>query len=326
MMKPDGTDPVAHSGGVSLSEAAPTDLRARPMIVGEVLFDRFPDGSSRLGGAPFNVAWHLEALGFSPLLITRVGTDPLGDRIVREMTDWGLDVRGVQRDTRHPTGQVQVRLDDGEPSFLIAVDQAYDHLEEAIDLQDLVGGRAALLYHGTLISRTEPSRLAVEELRSRSAAPVFLDVNLRSPWWSESAVKQSLFGARWVKLNLAELRLLSGPADAGPLDDGVAAQRFRDTYALEAVIVTRGAAGALLVLQDRVLDRQPPLVVRPVDTVGAGDAFSAVFVAGLIAGWEPEVSLGRALDLAALICTVRGAVSHDRDLYRRVLEEWGEAS
>jgi len=321
----DRIDQLEHSGVVGFSEHARTAVAGRPVIVGEVLFDVFPDGTRRLGGAPFNVAWHLQALGLRPLLVTRVGTDPPGDRIVREMEGWGLDATAVQRDAEYPTGRVEVRLEDGEPRFEIARDRAYDHLADDIDLPTALGETAALVYHGTLINRSEPSRLAVQALRGRSEAPVFLDVNLRAPWWSEGAVKQSLFGARWVKLNLEELRLLTESEEKGSFDPMAAAQAFRETFALEAVIVTRGANGAMLVLQDRVLDRQPPVVVRPRDTVGAGDAFSAVFIAGLIAGWEPEVCLGRALDLAAVMCTVQGAISHDCGLYQRLLREWGEA-
>jgi fructokinase len=321
----DRIDHTEHSGVVGLSELARNDVAGRPVIVGEVLFDVFPDGTRRLGGAPFNVAWHLQALGCRPLLVTRVGTDPPGDRIVREMESWGLDTAAVQRDSNHPTGQVEVRLEDGEPSFEIAPDRAYDHLADDVDLPAVLGEPPALVYHGTLINRAEPSRLAVQAMRTRSEAPVFLDVNLRSPWWTEGSVKQSLFGARWVKLNLEELRLLREAADGERFDPVAAAQAFRETFALEAVVVTRGAAGAVLVLRDRVLDRRPPVVVRPRDTVGAGDAFSAVFIAGLIAGWEPEICLARALDLAAVMCTVQGAVSHDDGLYQRVLQEWGEA-
>ena len=325
-MVPDGIDSGERRRSLGNSDAVRSGLSGRPVVVGEVLFDHFPDGSQRLGGAPFNVAWHLEALRFEPLLLTRVGADPSGDRIVREMIEWGLDVSGVQRDAEHPTGQVRVRLDSGEPAFEIAGDQAYDYLQGDIDLKSLVGGSAALVYHGTLIGRSELSCRAVQTLRSRSEVPVFLDVNLRPPWWSEGTVKQLLFGASWVKLNLAELSLLSEPARGRPNDPVAAAQRFRDTFALDAVIVTRGAQGALLVTRDRVVDRQPPAVVRPVDTVGAGDAFSAVLVAGLIAGWEPELSLARALDLSALICTVRGAVMDDREVYSGLLDEWREAS
>lgn len=297
----------------------------RPLIVGEVLHDVFPDGSERLGGAPFNVAWHLQALGLNPLLITRVGTDEPGHRILREMDDWGLDTSGVQQDVARPTGRVRIRLDNGNPSFEIEPDQAYDYLDDAINLPTLVGGPAALLYHGTLISRFETSRHAVQSLRGQAEAPVFLDVNLRDPWWSEGTVKQSLLGARWVKLNADELRALTASNGDGECDLLEAARSFLDAHALEMVVVTRGADGAAVVLRHRVLEQRPPVIVRPEDTVGAGDAFSAVLIAGLVAGWDPEECLGRALDLAAVICTVRGAVSHDRGLYGRLLEQWEEA-
>ena len=84
----------------------------RPVIFGEVLFDRFPDGSTVLGGAPFNVAWNLKALGLDPLLVSRVGRDDLGADILAAMSEWGLDTAGVQTDAGHPTGTVEVTLED----------------------------------------------------------------------------------------------------------------------------------------------------------------------------------------------------------------------
>ncbi len=89
----------------------------RPVIFGEVLFDRFPDGSLVLGGAPFNVAWHLQAFGQAPLLISRVGDDPLGRQVRGAMLDWGMDTAGLQLDSAHATGTVEVRFDHGEPSY-----------------------------------------------------------------------------------------------------------------------------------------------------------------------------------------------------------------
>lgn len=299
-------------------------LNGRPVVVGEVLLDVFPDGSRRLGGAPFNVAWHLVALGLDPLLITRVGCDPAGDHVLREMTAWGLDPAGVQRDPERPTGEVRVRLDGGQPFFEIVADQAWDHLDGDIDLHDVVGEAPGLLYHGTLVSRTEPAGAAVRSLRHSSEAPVFLDVNLRPPWWDGDAVRRSLLGTRWVKLNEEELRLLSDRPVGSGLEAAVAALRFRETYALDAVIVTRGPAGAVVATSDRVIEQRSPAVARLEDPVGAGDAFSAVFVAGLMAGWRPEACLDRALELAAVICSVQGAVISDRSVYRRLLERWVE--
>ncbi len=86
-----------------------------PVIFGEVLFDRFPDGNSVLGGAPFNVAWHLQAFGARPLLISSVGDDELGAEIRQTMQDWGMDDSGLQTDAAHPTGTVEVSFNAGEP-------------------------------------------------------------------------------------------------------------------------------------------------------------------------------------------------------------------
>lgn len=98
----------------------------RPLIFGEVLFDRFPDGSVVLGGAPFNVAWHLQAFGLAPLVISRVGRDALGGAVVAAMTGWGMDRRGVQFDATHPTGTVEVAFQAGEPHYAIVDRVAYD--------------------------------------------------------------------------------------------------------------------------------------------------------------------------------------------------------
>ena len=89
----------------------------RIIIFGEVLFDCFPDGQKILGGAPFNVAWHLQAFKASPLFISRVGNDVEGDQIFRSMRQWGMITDGLQRDPEHPTGQVTVNFVDGEPEY-----------------------------------------------------------------------------------------------------------------------------------------------------------------------------------------------------------------
>jgi len=91
----------------------------RPLIFGEVLFDHFPDGSVVLGGAPFNVAWHLHAFGLKPLMVSRIGHDELGEKVEAAMRSWGMDCSGLQRDPDHPTGTVEVQFDDGEPIYEI---------------------------------------------------------------------------------------------------------------------------------------------------------------------------------------------------------------
>jgi len=288
-----------------------TGRAGRPLIVGEVLFDVMPDGTRVLGGAPFNVAWHLEAFGLRPLMITRVGADESGDEVLAAMKTWGMDTSGMQRDDAHPTGRVQVDLQNGEPTFHILPDQAYDHIDGDLAVRSAAGAGFFLLYHGSLIERGEFSRLALDRLKNAFDLPVFIDVNLRDPWWSREDVETSVGHARWVKLNESELGLL------GDVSVPAAAEVFRVDHGLDAVIVTRGGRGAVVVDSSSAHHAAPPEKVDVVDTVGAGDAFSAVFILGLSNGWPTELTLERAIEFAAAVCRIPGATTGDRQLYAR---------
>ncbi|MBU0499673.1 MAG: carbohydrate kinase [Gammaproteobacteria bacterium] len=287
----------------------------RPILFGEVLFDQFPDGSRVLGGAPFNVAWHLQAFGANPLLISRVGVDIEGDEITGAMAAWGMDLSGIQRDLDHATGAVQVSLAGGEPRFEILANQAYDFIDPA-QLPPIKEG--ALLYHGSLALRNQVSRTALDALLA-SGTPVFLDVNLRPPWWDRARLDDLLKGARWVKLNQDELMELEG--EEGNLEQK--ARRFLDRQGLEALFLTQGKAGALALSAkgDRI-EARPQAVAEVVDTVGAGDAFASVLILGLIRGWGLADSLRRAQSFAASLVAVRGATVSDRAFYETHLAAW----
>jgi fructokinase len=289
----------------------------RPLIFGEVLFDRFPDGSQVLGGAPFNVAWHLQAWGADPLLISRVGNDALGGQIRATMEEWDMDTAGLQQDPRHPTGTVEVSLSGGEPNFDIVTDCAYDFLDPAALPSP---GASPLLYHGTLALRSLQNLAALAQLGRSSGAPVLLDVNLRPPWWQRAAVQELLAEARWVKLNEAELATLA-PAGRDPEEQACALQ---ETGQMELLIVTLGAAGALARQRYGTLLRvAPPAAVPVVDTVGAGDAFAAVVLLGLLRGWALATTLERAQSFAAAVVGIRGATPQRADFYIPFLERWG---
>ncbi|RMD52324.1 MAG: carbohydrate kinase, partial [Nitrospirae bacterium] len=123
-------------------------MEKRPVIFGEVLFDVFPDGTSVLGGAPFNVAWHLEGFGFHPLFISRVGRDREGEKVVSAMEAWHMDTSGLQFDPKHPTGIVKVSIKDGHPEFSILPERAYDYIEpkNALKVIDLI--HPSIVYYG----------------------------------------------------------------------------------------------------------------------------------------------------------------------------------
>ncbi|MBK1701438.1 carbohydrate kinase family protein [Thiococcus pfennigii] len=292
------------------------DRSARPLIFGEVLYDVFPDGEA-LGGAPFNVAWHLQAFGRAPLFISRVGDDARGQAIAAAMADWGLDTRGLQRDREAPTGIVQVRLRDGEPTYEIVPDQAYDRIEPTALPE---AGTGALLYHGSLALRSPTSRAALEALCRAHHPAVFVDVNLRAPWWEPAAVRDRLAAATWVKINAAELAELA-PTGSDRPDQAAALQQAFD---LATLFVTEGAAGAFARESTGTLTRVAPRSqVTVVDAVGAGDAFASVLILGLLADWPLAPTLERAQAFASAIVGRRGATIRDRDFYAPFLEAWG---
>ena len=280
-----------------------------PCIFGEVLFDHFPDGARVLGGAPFNVAWHLQAFGRSPLFVSRVGNDDEGHEIRQAMQAWGMRVDALQTDPTLATGSVAVSFTDGEPHYDIVHPCAYDVIEP------VTANGCDLLYHGSLAIRDTQSRSALQALID-SAKPgrVFLDVNLRAPWWDRDTLQQLLVRADWVKLNADELRLLHD-------DDN--AEGFLGRHALAGLILTRGSAGAEVLTADGQRHGVSPQPATSfVDAVGAGDAFASVFILGLLSDWQLPTTLQRAQAFASAIVGQRGATVSDRGFYRAFAEQW----
>ncbi|MCG6976046.1 MAG: carbohydrate kinase [Acidiferrobacterales bacterium] len=292
-------------------------VTAEPLVFGEVLFDCFPDGTEKLGGAPFNVAWHLQGFGLQPLFVSRVGNDVRGKKIRSAMENWGMSLSGLQLDDRHETGAVSVTLVDGEPAFDIVDDRAYDH----IDSEVLPVTRPALIYHGTLALRNQTTATTLQSLTAELDAPVFVDVNLRAPWWSAEVVTRLIGNARWVKLNELELKKLS-PVDTEH-DTLQTARAFLEKHRLRLLIVTLGEAGALAI--DSNGDThfvQPKKLSTVIDTVGAGDAFSSVIILGLLSHWPIQPMLERAQQFASVIVGVQGAIVEDKAIYSELISKW----
>jgi fructokinase len=296
----------------------PFDPTRSPVVFGEALFDCFPDGAEVLGGAPFNVAWHLAAFGAGPVFVSRVGADALGEHIEAAMRAQGMSTAGLQQDPVHPTGRVQVRLEGGEPSYDIVAGSAYDFIDAA-ELPPLSAG--GLLYHGSLALRNADSAATLERLRADTDA-VFLDVNLRPPWWSAEQVHTLLDGARWVKLNEDELAKLTPAGDS--IESRAAA--LIERHGLDRVYGTLGANGAFALDADGTLDRiSPGGGIQVVDAVGAGDGFAAVLILGLLRGWSVGDTLERAQGFASAIVGRRGATIDDPAFYADFTRSWGEA-
>lgn len=292
----------------------------RPIIYGEVLFDCFEGESCVLGGAPFNVAWHLQGFGLRPVMISRIGDDDRGEQVIEAMENWGMSLKGIQRDAVHPTGQVKIWLEQGQPSYEILPDQAYDFIDPDEVSEAISDIDCSLLYHGSLAMRNPASANAFSALLESISLPRFIDVNLREPWWRNIDLKSLIEGAEWVKLNDQEMVELMGPNAVVSLEDGAAA--MRQQFQLNSLVVTQGADGALLHTDKGNWNAEPKQRVQVVDTVGAGDAFSAVVLLGLTFDWPYPEILDRAIEFAAAVCTRRGATIDDIEFYRKFGDEW----
>jgi len=292
-------------------------------LFGEVLADIFPD-QSVLGGAPFNVARHLQAFGLHPVMISRTGNDVLRDDLLREMDRLGMDKTGIQCDPAHPTGQVQVHMKDGGHSFEILPDQAYDHIHAGVTHMMIMSLKPELVYFGTLAQRGMESRLALDKFLADSKCPRFLDINLRSPWYNKHTVRRSLLRSDIVKMNEDELEIVSGYFKINGKTSLLKAEALLDQFELSCLLITCGENGAWLInRQHEVFSTSPAENTQTViDTVGAGDAFAAVFIIGLLNQWEMPVAMQRANQFAATLCSIRGGAPQNQDFYTPFKQAW----
>ena len=293
------------------------------MLFGEVLADIFPDRSV-LGGAPFNVARHLKAFGQNPVLITRLGNDALRDKVMQVMSKYEMETVGVQCNNNYPTGQVRVHLAEGGHRFEILPLQAYDFIHPAVVRMTALSVHPVLVYYGTLAQRHEISRRALKTLLRSTDAAKFLDVNLRSPWYDEKTLKQSLQYADIVKLNDDELKVLAEMFALKTDKPESQARELMARFNVVQTVITRGEQGAWQIDRaGKVVEAGGKgAVMNLVDTVGAGDGFASVWILGTLLRWPMAMTLERANTFAAAICEIRGALPDHADFYTPFIMKW----
>lgn len=293
------------------------------VVLGEALVDVFPE-REELGGAPFNVARNLAALGAAPVLVSRVGEDAAGERIAAQISRLGMTLHGLQRDSAKPTGRVLVTLDQGQPEFRIESDAAWDWLEPEAACGTVDAAQPRLVYFGSLAQRSEVSRAAIRFALAASSALRFLDLNLRVMPGQREVAEASLQLADVLKVNEAELAALLewfAPQEARAAN--TSAFRLMDHFDLKRLVLTRGERGWVCFdsTTRRVLEGPAP-EVKVRDTVGAGDAFAAVLLLGELRGWDAPTTLARAADFSAAVCTLHGAFEETSPIYRQTWDNW----
>lgn len=293
-----------------------------PLIVGlgEVLWDVFADGP-RFGGAPANFACSAAELAgpaAQVAIVSAVGGDELGSQAAQSLREHGVDTTHLQT-ARQPTGRVMVQLDEqARASYVFDTDTAWDNLQWSPELEELAK-RTTAVCSGTLGQRSAVSRETICQFVRATPADCLrvLDINLRPPYWTTEVVLDSLPLANVLKLNDGELLTISKPLGlSGTQRDQL--QQLVERFSLKLVALTRGSLGALLVNDEGESSDHPGQPTGIADTVGAGDAFTAALVLGLLHGRPLNEINAHANRVAAWVCSQPGATPRFPEALKRV--------
>ena len=283
-------------------------INHQPIAVGlgELLWDMLPKGK-QIGGAPFNFARHCNQLGLEGFPVSQIGIDELGNETVSLLKDWGITPDFVSRDPQHETGTVNIRLDNqGKPNYEIRDDAAWDFIQHNLLLEQLAP-KVDIVCFGTLAQRSDASRSTIYSFLDRmsSDAIKLFDVNLRQHFYSIGSIEASLERASILKLSDEELPVLK---NAFSLSGSVEVQlsELKNRFELKLIAYTRGAEGSFLI-DGSGTDDHPGNTITTIDTIGAGDSFSATLCAGLLQGLPLAQLNENANQVAAYVCSQRGA-------------------
>jgi len=289
------------------------------LVTGELLVDIFPN-YKRIGGAPFNFAYHLKNFGMPVRFISRIGRDAYGEEILSMLSRNQFDAADIQMDETHATGQVRVSFDRAEnPEFEIMPDAAFDYIDFAPYRELPV--QPDLVYFGTLIQRTEDGCARLQSFLDSldPQIPCFYDINLRQGTHQPKVINHSLRKANIVKMNKDELNYIQREILQTEEETETGVFALMDQYNIEVLSLTRGKEGSELFMRSHGHFSVHAADVDPiVDTVGAGDAYAAVLALGYLRGWHPERILSHATMFSASICRIEGAVPEDTAFYQHM--------
>ncbi len=274
--------------------------------MGEILWDLLP-GGKQLGGAPANFAYHAQMLGATGYVVSAVGNDSPGNEILDTIRKIDLTGEYIEIDQDHPTGTVQVILDaKGQPDYIIHTDVAWDYIPFSGKLYDLARKTSAVCF-GSLAQRSMTSYntiISFLEATSETCIKIF-DINLRQLFYNDKIIKKSLKLSNCLKLNEDELPIVAKMCSMNG-DEEAILKYLLNNYKLDLIALTKGEKGSRLYSSD-----YDNIIISPsvkiADTVGAGDSFTAALAMGLLQKLPYEKSHQNATNLAAYVCTQKGA-------------------
>lgn len=281
--------------------------------IGELLWDVFPERKV-LGGAPANFAYHASQLGYNGYAVSAIGEDLLGKEILSTLEK--KDLNYVVDTTDYPTGTVEVTLNEnGVPNYEICENVAWDNIPFTSKIENLAKITQTVCF-GSLAQRNDVSRDSIRKFLDampEGSLKIF-DINLRQHFYSKELVHESLLLSNVLKLNDDEVRIISQYYDNKFTNDQDFCRQILQKYNLEVLILTKGTEGSY-VFTAQETSYQPTPKVHVADTVGAGDSFTASFIASYLRGNHIAEAHQLAVEVSAYVCTQHGAMPQLPDLY-----------
>lgn len=276
--------------------------------MGEALWDVLPEGK-KIGGAPANFAYHVSQFGLESCVVSAIGNDRLGDEIIENFDSKKLN-RVIER-VPYPTGTVQVEIDQaGIPQYNIKENVAWDNIPYTPELEKLAHRTQAVCF-GSLAQRSVVSRNTIlkflDQMPTDDDVLKVFDINLRQGFFTEEIIEESLRRCNILKINDEELVTISRLKGYPGIDLQDKCWILLGKYNLRMLILTCGINGSYVFTPGNV-SFQPTPKVEVADTVGAGDSFTASFIASLIKGLPVEQAHRKAVEVSAYVCTRNGAM------------------
>lgn len=274
--------------------------------LGEILWDVFGDRKI-LGGAPANFAYHVSQFGYNGYALSAVGDDPLGQEIISSLEEKNLNY--LIETTSHPTGTVQVTLSGaGIPRYEIRENVAWDNIPFSKNTENLAKNTAAVCF-GSLAQRNRTSRETIRKFLKNvpSDCIKLFDINLRQHFYTKDIIEESMEISNILKINDDEIKVVADLYDWKEMNEREACLKLLKLFELDIVILTKGTNGSF-VFNNEGISYQTTPKVRVADTVGAGDSFTAAFIAALMKGKSLSEAHRLAVEVSAYVCQHHGAM------------------
>lgn len=287
--------------------------------IGEILFDVY-DGEKQIGGAPFNFIYHINKITGNTNFVTAVGDDEAGNEIMQFINKENISAKFIDIKKDVKTGEVLIELDKNKiPKFTIHKNRAYDYINLSQPEEDEIIAESELIYFGTLSQRNEVSRKTIHNLVSSSSQSMF-DINIRQKFYTKETIEKSLAACSILKINEDELNLVAELCLGKRVGCYQTVQEIKAKYNIDFVSVTKGEEGAELFSNSETNFCKSPKV-NVVDTVGAGDAYSAILALGLLNEIDIEKINFLAASFASEVIKRKGALIKDDEIYKNYREK-----